>query len=252
MRRLGQAGRTLLRRPGGRAHRGAGRAARRAGAGRPRGAAATPSSATSCAASSAAGRARTPRAGALRPGFALLPRRRRGSGRGLCLGLGRDRPAAGRAGPGQRPDQAEAPRGRPWRSWTRTRPGASTGARTSAPGCRTWPTAPSTSCTGCTSISPSRPGGSRPCSPRLTTAGSTTPGRRRTGPGPARCGGRCRRAWRLPHLEGGHARLPRGRARPSPAGLASHGRAGEPQPLAAAECLGLRATARAGRSTPSG
>ena len=146
VRRLGQAGGLLLRRAGGAADRGAGPAARGAGRGRPRGdgrhgrARRLP---PPRAAAAGPGEGRL-RARGLRPGLAVLPRRRRGPAGGLRLELGGDRPAAGRAGAGQRPDQAGShPGRRPWRSWTATRPGASKGARTSAPGCRNWPSAPS-------------------------------------------------------------------------------------------------------------
>ncbi len=59
-----------------------------------------------------------------------IPRRRRGPAGGVRLGLGGDRPAASRDGAGQRTDPARCrPWRRPWRSWTRTRPGASKGRK---------------------------------------------------------------------------------------------------------------------------
>ena len=102
------------------------------------------------------------RARGLRPGLAVFPRLRCGSAGGLRLELeeiARLRAEMARVsnlvglGPPWR---------RPWRSWTKTRPGASKGARTSVPGCRNMPSAPFRSCTGCTSTSRSPRTGSRP------------------------------------------------------------------------------------------
>ena len=72
-------------------------------------------------------------------------------------------------------------------------------------------------------------------------------------PARAGCGGRSRRAIdELRHLARGHHRLPRGRARPPPAGRPDRLPHRPAQPLAAPDVLGAPATARAGRCTPSG
>ena len=120
---------------------------------------------------------RRPRA--LRPGLPLLPRRHRGPGRDLRLGLAGARPARRRHDGHRRTGSSPAARStRRWRPSTPTRPGRSRARRRSGTGCRSWPTARSRSWPASTSTSPSRSGGSSAASPRPTTAASTTPARR--------------------------------------------------------------------------
>jgi hypothetical protein len=108
VRQLVQSTGPLLFRAGGAANRGSGLAARGAGRGCPRGdgrhrrARCVPAPG---AAAAGPGEGRL-RARGLWPGLALLPRDRRRSEGGLCLGLGGDRPAARRAGTGQQPHPA--------------------------------------------------------------------------------------------------------------------------------------------------
>ena len=127
------------------------------------------------------------------------------------------------------------------------------GAEAFRPGCRSSPTRPSATSRACTSTSRTRSRPSSAASRRPTTARSTTPIRPRTSPVPARCGGRCRTGidtfstWKevttvyhegVPghHLQIAPERLPVRSA----------------QSVAAQAVLLLRATARAGRCTPSG
>ena len=132
----------------------------------------------------------------------------------------RPTPGAGRSCTGSRPRCTTSPSGSSRAAPSRTRPSSSTrtprarsrARRPSAAGCRTSPTAPSTSSPACTSTSPTRSAASSAASPRPRTAGSTTPVRARTSRAPAACGGRCLRASPGSARGRGHHRLPRGRA----------------------------------------
>ena len=122
----------------------------------------------------------------------LLPRRH-GRPRGdLRLGLGGAEAALRRHGRDRRPDPARGRRATRRSPTSRpTRPAGSRAARRSATGCRSSPTGRSTSSPTSTSTSPSRSAASSAGWRRPTTAGSTTPARRRTSAVPGGCGGRC-------------------------------------------------------------
>ena len=116
----------------------------------------------------------------------------------------------------------------------------------------TRPTRRSPSCTAPTSTSPSRSGGSRlPGADQRRRHLLHRPERRLHPPRAHVVGGAAGHHGVL-HLARGDDGLPRGRPRPSPADRADRGPRRAAQPLAAAAVLGSPATARAGRSTPSG
>ena len=121
----------------------------------------------------------------------------------------------GRDGAGSPTDRARRLGRRRGRSaGRRPRPHRSPARSSSPPGCRSSPTAPSTSWPTCTSTSPSRSAGSSAGSRRPATAASTTPGRARTSAGRAGCGGRSRTAAR-PSRPGARSRPSSTRACPA-------------------------------------
>ena len=159
------------------------------------------------------------------------------------------RAVAGRiAGPARTVDEAVAALDAdPARTHRRAR-------RRSATGCRRWPTRRSRELDGTHFDIPEPvPPASSAASRRPATAASTTPARARTSPARAGCGGRCREGVdRVLHLAGGHHRLPRGRARPPPAGRPDAATAPSCSTAGSGCCAGSPGTARAGRCTPSG